>query len=263
MKGMNSFQKSLHLTRQEAAMVFVLVILLAALMFSVGLWVGMGYFGTHGPIAAHGESNPHEHDRSPASAEAEKHHVETPKAAEAGAGLKKSFQESKQKALTEAIVAMQANDTPKSILDVVAHKQTHKEWDRQPASSEADQAEQAALNDLKEREDRRKRAGPPAKVQGLFERSPDSVKDFDPVPGNYTLQLASFATSEEAAAMVKQLRRAGFLDAYTQAVSFKNGETWHRVAVGSYPNPVYARQMGDRIRRRGLSKDFIVRKVAD
>lgn len=243
-------------------MVFVLVILLAGLMFSVGLWVGMGFSGTHGPVAVHGESTPEGHERAPASAEGEKH-VETPKVVEAGEGLKKSFQESKQKALSEAVVGMQANETPKSILDVAAHKQTHKEWDRKPASSEADEAEQAALNDLKEREDKRKREGPPAKVKALFERSPDSVKDFDPVPGNYTLQIASFATAEESAAMVKQLRKAGFLDAYTQAISFKNGETWHRVAVGSYPNPVYARQMGDRIRRRGLSKDFIVRKVAD
>ena len=83
------------------------------------------------------------------------------------------------------------------------------------------------------------------------------------MPGSYTVQLASFATLDESDAMVKDLRKAGFLDAYNQEIAFKNGEKWHRVALGSYPNPVYARKMGERLRRRGLARDFIVRKIAD
>jgi len=256
---MDSFQKNLHMTRQEAWMVFVLVVLLAGLMFSVGLWVGLGFSGNHSNVAVHQEVS-HDSNRAPASTA---EHAAAKHKPDAGADLKKSFQESKQKALSEAVISMETNETPKSILDSTAHRQTHQEWDRKPASTENEIAEREALSDLKEKEDKRKRNGPPAKVKGLFERSPDSIRDFDPTAGSYTIQVASFATTEESVAMVKQLRKAGFLDAYTKAIQFKGGETWHRVAVGSYPNPVYARKMGDRIRRRGLSKDFIVRKIAE
>ena len=244
-------------------MVFVLVVLLAGLMFSVGLWVGLGFAGPHSQIAAQLGVDVHGEQRAPASEDGSSANGNAAPQEVAGASLKKAFQESKQKALSEAVVSIQAADTPKSILDATAHKESHAQWDRKPASNASDEAEKAAFSDLAEKEAKRLKDGPPAKVKGLFERSPDSVKDFDPVPGNYTLQIASFATAEESAAMVKQLRKSGFLDAYTKAIQFKNGETWHRVAVGSYPNPVYARQMGERIRKRGLSKDFIVRKVAD
>jgi cell division septation protein DedD len=254
MKGMDSFRKNLHLSRHEAWMVFVLVVLLASLMFSVGLWVGLGFSGIHQDVAAHSGSVL----RAPASTEDSVDQVP-----QAGAELKKAFYDSKQHALAEAMLDIKASDTPKSILDAKAHQQTHDEWNRKPAADAAAVREQKALQSLQEKEQKRLQAGPPAKVQDLFERSPSAVKDFEPIPGNYTVQVASFATFDEASATVVQLRTAGFGDAYTKEIRFKNGEVWHRVAMGSYPNPVFARRMGERVRNRGLAKDFIVRKVAD
>jgi|GEM_PF-1395206 len=267
MKGMDSFRKNLHLTRQEAGMVFILVVLLSGLMFSVGLWVGFSFSGEHAEVAvhetsSHGEQLEDAHGRSPASVD-KAHKKVTKKAVPAGDELRKSFHESKQKALAEVVVESATQTSPKSILDAKAHQGVHTEWDRKPAAIEADPEEVQAHGKLREEEEARKKAGISPKVSNLFERSPDSVKDFDPAPGSYTLQLASFATLDESEAMVKDLRKAGFLDAYTQEIKFKNGEKWHRVAMGSYPNPVFARKMGERLRRRSLAKDFIVRKVAD
>lgn len=241
-------------------MVFILVVLLSGLMFSVGLWVGFSFSGNHPELATH--TSHADHGRSPASAEKPK--KAAVKAPVAGEGLRKSFHESKQKALTEVVVESSDSETPKSILDTKAHHGVHSEWDRRPASSDGVSEDEAkAMDKIHAAERARSKEGPPVKVSNLFERSPSAVKDFDPTPGSYTLQLASFATLDESASMVRDLRKAGFLDAYTQEISFKNGEKWHRVAMGSYPNPVYARKMGERLRRRSLAKDFIVRKVAD
>lgn len=268
MKGMDSFRKNLHLTRQEAGMVFILVVLLSGLMFSVGLWVGFSFSGDHAEIASH-ETSSHDGQgeaagpgRAPASTGGE-HKKVAKKAVPAGDELRKAFHESKQTALAEVVVESATLTSPKSILDAKAHQGVHTEWDRKPSSIEADPVEVEAHDKLLEQEEARKKAGISPKVSNLFERSPDSIKDFDPTPGSYTLQLASFATLDESGAMVKDLRKAGFLDAYTQEIKFKNGEMWHRVAMGSYPNPVFARKMGERLRRRSLAKDFIVRKVAD
>ncbi len=261
MEVMESFRKNLHLTRQEALMVFVLVVLLSGLMFSVGLWLGISMSSAHPEIAQLPTSSNHA-GRKPSSVETStEKKVEV--APRAGENLRKAFQESKQKALAEVMVEQSTSDVPKSILDSRAHQEEHSEWNRKPASVEPQVREEDSLGRLRDQEEARRKAGPPGKVSSLFERSPDAIKDFDPKPGTYTVQLASFATYDESVALVKDLRKAGFLDAYTQEISFKNGEKWHRVALGSYPNPVYARKMGERLRRRGLAKDFIVRKVAD
>jgi len=257
---MESFRKNLHLTRQEAGMVFILVVLLSGLMFSVGLWVGIGFSGGSA-VVAHNPTHGDEHGRTPAAVEGAEH--APPKAEVAGEELRKAFHDSKQKALTEVMVETADTATPKSILDNKAHQGVHSDWSRKPASAQVSDQEGKALDKLRAEEEARKKVGPAPKVTGLFERSPDAVKDFDPAPGTYTLQLASFATLDESVAMVRTLRKAGFLDAYTHEIKFKNGETWHRVAMGSYPNPVYARKMGERLRKRSLARDFIVRKVAD
>jgi len=259
---MDSFRKNLHLTRQEAGMIFVLVLLLSGLMFSVGLWVGFSFSGAP-PHVAHGAAT-EGHGRAPASEPTVSPTQAKSMAQDAGAGLRKSFHESKEKALTEVVMdSSHAADSPKSILDTQAHQGAHGEWNRKPASAVVDAEENQKIDKLHVAEEARKKSGLPSQVSGLFERSPSSVKDFEPAPGSYTLQLASYATLDESVAMVKELRKAGFLDAYTQEIKFKNGEEWHRVAMGSYPNPVYARKMGERLRRRSLAKDFIVRKVAD
>jgi cell division septation protein DedD len=254
---MTSLRKHLSLSRQEATLVLALVLLLSTLMFSVGVFVGYGagqsvvvkggHPAENAELAVHEETSK---GRAPASVTD----------ADAGERLKKNFADSKQRALmdfTDDQAAMVSE--PPSIADSEAHFNSNKGWDRRPSSAEVSATEK--LEKAVESEDARRKAGPPTGVKTLFERSPSSIQGFEPTIGSYTVQVASFATADEAAAKVVDLRKAGMLDAYSQAVQFKNGETWHRVAVGSYPNPMWARKMGDRLVKRSLSRDFVVREV--
>jgi cell division protein FtsN len=254
---MTSLRKHLSLTRQEATLVLAMVLLLSTLMFSVGVFVGYGA----GQSVASKSGHPASTEEHAAHETKDAHRAPASVADdEPGSRLKKSFQDSKQRALME--IVQDEGETPSepvSIADSDAHFQTNKDWDRRPASVEPTSAQR--IEKVAESEEARRKAGPPEGVKGLFERSPSALKDFEPTVGSYTIQVASFSTSDEASAKVVNLRKAGVLDAYAQAVKFKNGETWHRVAIGSYPNPMWARKMGDRIVKRKLSGDFVVREV--
>ncbi len=251
---MSPIKKSLHLSRQEAGMILLLVLLISGLMFSFGLWLGMG---EQVQVAGH---STHE-GREPAS-EHETHEAVVVKKLP-GEKLRQAFHDSKRDALGKAMLSLADMRSPRSILDASAHQEANQQWGRKPASSEINEKEAEKIEAIQEKESKRLATGPAASVKGLFERSPDSVKDFEPSFGSFTVQVASFATQDEAYAMVRQLRKAGFLESYSKEISFQGGEKWHRVAVGSYPNPIFARKVGDRVKKRGLAKDFIVRKVND
>jgi len=250
---MRPFKKNLHLNRQEAGMILILVLLLSGLMFSVGLWVGIGEQVV--VSSDHGEPG-----REPASEIAEE---DVKSKGLPGQTLRSAYQESKKDALGKAMVSLEDMKAPRSILDASAHQESNKQWSRKPASDPVKEAEAKELAKLAEKESARLKRGPASSVKELFERSPDSVKDFEPAYGSFTVQVASFATQDEAFAMVRQLRKSGFLESYSKEIEFKSGEKWHRVAVGSYPNPIFARKVGDRVKKRGLTRDFIVRKVND
>lgn len=195
--------------------------------------------------------------RAPASAE----EIVPEEKKQPGESLRQAFRDSKKEALGKAIVSLGDMRTPRSILDASAHTEANRQWDRKPASSPEDLKEAEELDKIREKEAAKLKRGPASKVKNLFERSPDAVADFSPAFGSFTVQVASFATKDEAHAMVRQLRKSGFLDSYSKKISFKSGEDWHRVAVGSYPNPIFARKVGNRVKKRGLTRDFIVRKV--
>ncbi len=101
-----------------------------------------------------------------------------------------------------------------------------------------------------------------SEVAGLFERSPASVKSFEPIPGQATIQVASYATEEEAIARVKFLIAAGISDAYYSKTKV-SGESWYQVSVGSYKDATWAKKFGERMIRRSIASEFFVRKVPD
>lgn len=234
-------------------MILLLCVLLSCLMFSLGVW--LGFRGAPVPVADKEESRgAQELVRKPASSD------EGNEGSRPGAELRKEFQQSKQNALAHAMVVLEDLDEPRSTIDASAHQKATQRAERTTAAVEEVKVSDRVL-ELRAAEDARAKAGPPPKVEGLFERSVDSVSDFKPTIGSFTVHLESYATKEEAHNKVRQLRKAGFLNAYTQKTKTKAGDTWFRVAVGSYPNPIFAKEEGKRVKRRALARDFIVRKV--
>lgn len=234
-------------------MILLLCVLLSGLMFSLGIWLGF----REAPLTAAQKQKVKMLDDG-ARAPAETQVSETK--AKPGEKLRKEFQQSKQNALAHAMVVLDELDEPRSTVDVSAHQKANQQWDRKPAAVEEVEVSDRVL-ELRAAEKAREDAGPPPRVEGLFERSIDSVSDFKPTIGSFTVHLESYATIEEAHHKVRQLRKAGFLNAYTQETKTKAGDTWYRVAVGSYPNPIFAKEEGKRVKRRALARDFIVRKV--
>lgn len=96
----------------------------------------------------------------------------------------------------------------------------------------------------------------------LFERSPASVEEFKPVPGQLTVQVASYATQEEAVARVKVLISAGASDAYYTKNIIK-GEMWYQVMVGSFKEEKWAKHQGEQLVRRRMASEYFIRKVPD
>ena len=274
---MEPYKRRLHLDRSEVLLIFGLVVLMSSLMFTLGVVVGSGLngtglelkgFGTASKVSEHGaavasqagheETEAHEEsaeqgERHPASvAEKEK---ETP-----GSDLRKAFRDSKQRALVDMTLRDTPNKIPKSVADAEAHFEATKEWDRKPA----------ALEDEDKDKDKEVVQKPVEKVlnqsnttelKKLFERRPSSIDRFSPTPGAYTVQVASYASQDESTAKITELRKSGFNDAYVQAIRLKNGESWFRVAVGSFPSPAWAKKAGEKLVKRKLASDFVIRQV--
>lgn len=237
-------------------MIVILVCLLSGLMFSLGLWLGTEA-GPNVHISGLPASN--EGGREPASEEEVAEKKDLP-----GQFLRDKYLASKKEALENKMLAYEHLEEPRSAMDAAAHEGGAANWARRPAANdniEVEKLDEARALALAEEE--RKKKGPPKTVESLFERSVDAVEDFSPVEGSFTVQVASFATQDEAHSMVRQLRKSGFLESYSKAIKFETGETWHRVAIGSYPNPIFARKIGSKVKKRGLTQDFIVRKVSN
>lgn len=76
--------------------------------------------------------------------------------------------------------------------------------------------------------------------------------------GDYAVHYASFASADEAAAMLRQLQAAGF-SGYTEPFDF-NGRPAHRVRLGPYATRAEAESV--RVRAAGLRQDVSPRVVA-
>lgn len=269
MVGMAS-RARIELDRFEVVVLFGILILFSGLMFTFGLMIGYGMpkgaavevtavapsESGHG-VAAHGGEQV---GRKIASVSGG--HGEAPKEATvSGAALKRAFREAKQQALTESALRDQESDSrrPLSVVDGTAHMEAHPQWNRAPASDDSE--DRAIIAKAQELEKTREKAGPPTPVRGLFERKPTATEHFAPTSGSYTVQLGSYATEDESKAKVSALRKSGFNDAYYEAAKLANGDRWYRVGLGSFPTTEWARKSGERLVKRRLATDFIVRRV--
>jgi hypothetical protein len=172
--------------------------------------------------------------------------------------ITESFVKSKQSALIET--QLRTKDRPSvgnSIADAETYFREKKlNWGEVPKELEkldrsiASESTKPSLAEMK------------GEVAGLFERSPASVKSFSPTPGQMTVQVASYATEEEAIARVKLLIASGISEAYYSKTKV-SGENWFQVSVGSYRDAKWAKKMGERMIRRNIASEFFVRKVSD
>lgn len=271
---MEPYRKRLHLDKTETIFIFGLVFLISSLMFTFGILVGFSLKPKDVEVAKNKVDDVHAGlkatmHRSPASEEShesssgESHKEgggESPKIAKRipGKVLRQDYYESKQRALVDMALRETPTGEPRSILDTKAHFAANTQWKRDLAS-EANPAEKdPGSNEAEETEEPKDVA---LGVRELFERSPTSSEVFVPTPGSFTVQIASYATKDESRAKVFELRKAGFNDAYVEEVKLKNGETWWRVAVGSFPGANWAKKAGDTLKRRKLAGDFVIRQV--
>jgi len=261
---MQGHKKRIHLDRVEILAVFVVLVLSHGLLYVLGVLSGFGLHPQSGSgphlsdaaheVAGHGEAkNEHGNSRSPAS------HADSKNSKDSSPGseLRRAYRESKQQAFVEMNLRKDTNQKPKSVTAAEAHLEAHPDWDRKPPEV----AEAPAESELKRDPAGHKEPSNQNAVKRLFERRPASIDYFEPRPGFYTVQIASYATSEEAEAKISELRGVGFNEAYIQRVSNGKGNQWHRVAVGSFPSPDWAKKTGDKLIRRKMAHDFIVKQV--
>jgi cell division protein FtsN len=79
----------------------------------------------------------------------------------------------------------------------------------------------------------------------------------------YSIQAGSFKSKEVAAGEIDRLKKMGF-HAYIQTVDLKNGETWHRIKVGSYSNREEAENTQNELRQKvSKLKSYIMRRVTE
>lgn len=257
---MSTGRNFLHLNRHDLLLLFALLVLSGGMMFTLGVMVGMGAQSPHAMAsvetnsvesakadkAALKESKKPAAQRTPASTEASAGSVP-------GAAIKEAFQNAKQKSLVDQSLLTNTSEKPRSVADTAAHLKTN---DADETRSPASEKKVVAPPPVE--------PAPAAKkgnVKNLFERGPSGIEAFQPRPGHFTVQVASFATEEEGVAKINKLRGEGFIEAYTQPVKLGNGETWYRVSIGSFPSPAWAKKTGDKLVRRKLASDFVIRKV--
>ena len=68
-------------------------------------------------------------------------------------------------------------------------------------------------------------------------------------PGDYTIQVSSFRSMEQASELKGRLSKKGYT-AYVQSVDLSDKGTWHRVRVGSYRDKDGAERVASDLRSR-------------
>ena len=95
------------------------------------------------------------------------------------------------------------------------------------------------------------------KVVTLEER-PETMEKVGPLPGSYTVNLASFREEARADRFVRQLREKG-LEAFCWEIDLPEKGKWHRVSVGNFPTLEYAKSFAAQERLKENYSVFITR----
>jgi len=76
-------------------------------------------------------------------------------------------------------------------------------------------------------------------------------------PGKpFTVQVSAVKTEEEARHLLDKLRQRGYA-AYIEPISIPDKGTWYRVRMGEYPSKEFARSTMDRLQKDGFKPDVV------
>lgn len=218
--------------RLEKVVVFLLVVLISLLSFSVGVISGKGLSDKEYALKAIDQKNAHalhsdESEEVPADADLSEEEIQQL----ASAAIQAAEKNGDIKTETAA-----TEDTEATEIAALEKKAQGKA----PASVAAHAAPVAAA---------------PAKTDDRF---PTSVKK-GAAEAEYTVQVAAYPNPKDAEAMSATLIKKG-LPAFPIKVML-NGAEWYKVSVGSFKNRKEAMDYQAELKKQGVVKDAFVQKI--
>jgi cell division septation protein DedD len=87
-----------------------------------------------------------------------------------------------------------------------------------------------------------------------LEAKPEGIEKPGPLPGRYTVNLASFREKARADSLVRELRGKG-LEAFSWEIDLPEKGKWHRVSVGNFATLEYAKNF---VIQEGLEENYSV-----
>jgi cell division protein FtsN len=219
--------------RLEKVVVFLLVVLISLLSFSVGVISGKGLSDKEYALKVIDQKNSHalneESDEVPADADLSEEEIQqlanaAIQAAEKNGDIKKDDDASGEDMEAAEIAALEKKAQPKSATQA-------------PASAAPTTTAAAPKTD---------------------DRFPTSVKK-GAAEAEYTVQVAAYPNPKDAEAMSATLIKKG-LPAFPVKVML-NGAEWYKVSVGSFKNRKEAMDYQTELKKQGVVKDAFVQKI--
>lgn len=231
--------------RLEKVVVFLLVVLISLLSFSVGVISGKGLSDKEYALKAIDQKNSHalneESDEIPADADLSEEEIQqlasaAIQAAEKNGDIKKDDGAQDEDTEAAEIAALEKKAHGKAAgthapASVAAHASTGEHGSAPVAAHTAPKAD---------------------------ERFPTSVKK-GAAEAEYTVQVAAYPNPKDAEAMSATLIKKG-LPAFPVKVML-NGAEWYKVSVGSFKNRKEAMDYQAELKKQGVVKDAFVQKI--
>jgi cell division septation protein DedD len=219
----NEYKKKIHLEKSETLILGVIFIFISGINFLLGFIYGIKK-NPQPTNVAHLEV--HHEDREIASTSENNEH--SPVTNLDKLDIKLAYEEAKQQALEEIIQKEEFRMEPKSIADARAEFFTKEgEDERLPANSNETQDKENSRVEIKKEADKlsiqnQKGERQPSSVKSLFENNPNERRIFIPTPEQWTIQVGSFPTKDQAIAKMDQLHSENVLDAYIRSNKNQN-----------------------------------------
>lgn len=247
MKKNEQAQKGKKENRLEKVIVFMLVVLISLLSFSVGVISGKGLSDKQFAI----NNIDKKHDQALAGDEFKD---------EATGDLS---EEEIQQLANAALQAAEKGGDAEEAVDSHAADSNHAaapagKHGSSPAVGHG--AATAAVNKATPANVAKTEKAAPAVAGAADEnRQPTSVKRQAPLNLDYTVQVASYPNLNDAESMSESLVKKGF-PAFPIKVSI-NGQDWYRVSVGSFKTKKEAADYQVSLKKQGVVKDAVVQKL--
>lgn len=226
MKKTEQAQKGKKENRLEKVIVFMLVVLISLLSFSVGVISGKGLSDKQFAL----NTIDKKHDQALAGDEF--------KEEQTGDLSEEEIQQLANAALQAAEKSGDAADTTEA--PVASHG---------AATATVNKATPAAVAKTEKA----------SAVVADENRQPTSVRKQAPLNMDYTVQVASYPNLNDAESMSESLVKKGF-PAFPIKVSI-NGQDWYRVSVGSFKTKKEASEYQVSLKKQGVVKDAVVQKL--